>query len=487
MNPKSLLLLIALVCTTSLHAQENHHWAQAMGAKAAGLGGAQVAADYENTATFYNPGGLGFITHSGLSVSANIYKLAAIQIQDGAGADLNLRSLRFTLIPPILSGALTFKKNDKWKASYLVIPRYVGNEKIVYRHEMDFDAIPQEPGNEEIIGDLNFDSDLIDMWLGFGLARRINDHLSVGLSTFFSYRNQRLKQETQVKSIILNSNDFYTSIVSTDQDIVFDEVKFLWKAGLAYKKEGFRLGLTFTTPSMSVLAFGNLRRELSVINSQGNNPRNNSGRVDIIGSDRQRNIRDAGYKLPWSASAGVSYAWQRSHFMLAVEYFHHTGIYNIITPEARPFIRPSNIDIGVPEDEFLAVVQSTRSVTNMALGFSQQLKKPVSLLFGFRTDFSYYNTRKLPDDFRMSFTPLNYDLMHYSMGFTWHQLASDFTVALTYSRGFNIADQEPLVRFDRPDEAYGAVVAPIETTTNINAFTIALGYTYFFRRGEAAE
>ncbi len=74
-----------------------------VGARSTMLAGAITANISDNSAIFYNPGGLANITNSSLSVSSNGYYYSALNIKNGAGTDFDLRSNTLSSQPQIVS------------------------------------------------------------------------------------------------------------------------------------------------------------------------------------------------------------------------------------------------------------------------------------------------------------------------------------------------------------------------------------------------
>ena len=85
-------------------AQDDHYWSQQYGAESTLLGGAMVGGASDNSAVYYNPGALAFITNPSLSIDANVYRMDKTLISDGAGNGINLNSAQISIYPQIISG-----------------------------------------------------------------------------------------------------------------------------------------------------------------------------------------------------------------------------------------------------------------------------------------------------------------------------------------------------------------------------------------------
>ena len=70
MNTRFTLLIIFIILTfCQLTAQDRQFWDQAFGGRTALLGGIAVGGVRDYSATFYNPGALGFVSKRSMSVN----------------------------------------------------------------------------------------------------------------------------------------------------------------------------------------------------------------------------------------------------------------------------------------------------------------------------------------------------------------------------------------------------------------------------------
>jgi len=87
----SSIIFIAL----NSQAQDNNYWMQMPGSRSAIMGGAVVGGVRDNSAVFYNPGALGFVDSSTISVSSDVYQYEIENILNGGGINVNYKSGQF--------------------------------------------------------------------------------------------------------------------------------------------------------------------------------------------------------------------------------------------------------------------------------------------------------------------------------------------------------------------------------------------------------
>src|SRR5690606_29690773 len=138
---KKFLFLFFLFFNVITFAQ-NNYWTQQFGATSSLMGGSVTGGVRDNSAMYYNPGCIGFIDVPTLSISANVYELESSVFKNGAGNDLDLKSLRFALYPQLISGLVTFKKAPRLKLVYGLMTRYRSDYKMLAKNSEFSDVIP---------------------------------------------------------------------------------------------------------------------------------------------------------------------------------------------------------------------------------------------------------------------------------------------------------------------------------------------------------
>lgn len=77
-----LFLFVAVVPGDSL-AQDTNYWSNQYGPRSMLLGGAVIGSVTDMSATYYNPGALGYIENPELLLSANTYQIETLGVKDG--------------------------------------------------------------------------------------------------------------------------------------------------------------------------------------------------------------------------------------------------------------------------------------------------------------------------------------------------------------------------------------------------------------------
>ena len=461
-----------LILSSSLFSQTDHYWAQQYGATATLTGGAMIGGVRDNSAIFYNPGAVSFIQFPSLSVTANLYKMDKIFIDDGAGDGINLNSAQISIFPQIISGMVQLKKLPRFKFVYSLLTRNFDNVLMNTRYTDD-DFTAQSPDVQAYVGSFNFANQLNEQWFGLGVGFRVNDRLGIGVSVFGSYRTQTNQMRDHLREISQIDSSFWVATITLEDAIKFRTVSGLIKAGLAYETGQWKIGLTVTTPSFRVYGRGDIEREMSIY-ALSENPQDTS--ISYIITDRQNDAR-AYYHHPWALGAGVEYASPKTRIALSAEYYFKIKNYVLMAPASDPFVYPPEIaDSAFIRDiteNFLRIQTESRPVCNIGIGLEQQLWERITLLAGFHTDF--YNYKKSDNSDVLLVSSGVWDLYHISAGLSYTRSKQVITAGFSYAFSPNV----PIDPF--------AIINPYQNFSgkaNVFAQTFAfiIGYTYLFPR-----
>lgn len=472
------LLLVSLALIGS--AQDTHYWSQTFGARSSVLSGAVIGGVRDNSAVFYNPGAIGLATTQSFSINANLYRIHKLRV-DGAFVDGDeMKSVRVSIFPQFMGSSLPIK-HKKWSATFGLMMRHYDNERIRYRHEQFSEIFPDAFGNEEFIGNFEYENSVIDQWGGVGIAYSPKPNLSIGISTFIAYRNHKFRYGYNTRAITTDpANQFVASFIEAEE-IVIDNFRLLWKAGLAYEVGKFKLGLTLTTPSLNVVGFGNASRELSLYNTPlGSDP---NDRSDLVGNDRQENLKST-FKTPWAVGFGFEFELQKHRLMLSSEFFSAISNYRVLNTTVQPFLRPSGVDYPIPEDEFMTVLSSASAVLNIGIGHQWSVTDKMDILWGFRTDFAAQPN--FGDGLEMYMNNISFDIYHFTLGYALKLKKSGLNFGFDYAFS-GTRSSGTVANFDQPERIYNFQDAiQYDGSYRYNGLSLIVGFTQEFG-GEKEE
>jgi len=462
--------LIQLV-STSVFAQVDHYWSQQFGAVSTLTGGAMIAGARDNSAAFYNPGGLAYIEFPNLSVDGNIYKLDKIKLSDGGGSGINLNSAQMSIYPSILAGMISYIKVPGLKLSWSILTRNYNNVMMSTRYAAE-GGTSAIPGSEQYLGELDFVNQLNEQWFGLCLSYRISKNLGIGITNFGTYRGETSSITDNSRAVLVKDTNASMSLSSSTQTMKYVTVGTLFKLGIDWELKHWRFGFTVTTPSISLYGTGSTRREESYSSSG----KANEDRQPYMIRAEDKSAY-ANYKHPWSFGLGIEFRTEKTRIALSAEYFLAIKSYNIMSPDANPMIYPASLKDSAQMqnklEHYLFYSTASRPVLNAAIGLDQMLGKSFSLLLGARTDFSSYTPTE--DSRVMTHGTGQWDLYYVSTGLSYHRPKQIITLGFTY--GFSLHKQIDPIAIITPGES-----PEVRSGVFAQSFGIVLGYTYFFPR-----
>ncbi len=440
------------------------------------MGGAMVGGITDNSAVYYNPGALAFISNPGLSVDANVYKMDKIRLSNGAGEGMNLNSAQLSVYPQIIAGMVNLFKNSKFRFSYTMLTRNHGSVLINARYTRQ--AAPTDPGipasqQTSFVGVFDYVNQLNEQWFGMGMGYPISDKLGFGATFISSYRGHSYQLTNYVQEVDYSNPNHVFRTETHDEAIKYSTFKLLVKLGLAYNIHPWKFGLTLTTPSVGLYGSGSVQRQNSVI-AISDNPADMTENYLIM--DRKKDV-SASYKHPLSIAFGVNFQTEKTRIALSAECFFKIGTYSVMKPGAEPFLYPSTYadSSGVKNqiDGYLNVKVAARPVFNIGIGWSQVLYRQLSLLMGAYTDFSSYSPTPSSQDLLHGFD--QFDIYHISTGLSYQRQKQTLTLGFTYAFTPNQKVPPYTVINQDPVNSGDAVLSS-------NSFSVVLGYTYFFAK-----
>jgi hypothetical protein len=455
----------------TLAAQDSHYWNLQIGTRGMLVGGTLTSGVYDNSAIYYNPAALARVSSSHLTINATGYRVELMTFEDGGGAGIDLQSQRFTTYPQMMSSMITHRPEKRLKISFAMFSRQSAHWDISSFARAQIDILPQQFGQEEYAASFEYQNIVTEPWFGFGGGYEIDEHLSVGVSSFLSYRNQRYLLDISARASTTNLNQpVFVAAHEYHDELRLNNLKSINKIGFHGKWKKLRIGLCATLPSINIAGWSRVNRQIVFQNLAGNQ--------NGVLLDQQRLV-PSNYKYPFSLAAGISFDVRRFIFNFNTEYFHHIDPYKMINADNRSIGFPSTLN--VMSSNFLSYYNFANQVINFGVSTEMQINQQWTLHTSLRSDQSYHRIRPqgLTEERNQIRSP-NFDLYHSTAGASWTRRASVMSFGLNYSLGYN-PNARQFVNFATP--VYEQLLMGSTTGGHklvSHSFTIMLGYNYFF-------
>jgi len=453
---RSLLLLpVLLLLLQPLFSQDAHYWSNNYGPGVFLTPGSVIASNRDSGVLFYNPALLSLSNKNKIaisSISANIYQLEAINIRNGAGTGMHLRSRSMRIVPQMLSGSVSLGKKAPVVIAYALINapglRYQSSQ----RKDKKFNVLDDSysPGDEYFVGDYVVENRVSETTALLGTGFSITPRLSAGFSMEGKIHQQHYNVSSNTTALANRDID------SSSLPIVGGEAYYLanyiqvgmqFKAGLAYSAGRHHLGLMLSSPLVHVWGRGSI-----VSNYMLSNIRDPYAGdfYDFMASSRQEGLK-ARWKMPLSIAAGYAYDYGRGQLYFATEYFLRVEDYNILTPRNEAFIRPDTGDNRTLTTDLIRLQDARKAIINFAVGLSYTLKPNITAYCAVRSDMSYASLKEFKSLSGYEAYTAHWDNYHLALGANFKRQKFNFRTGFLLAYG-RTNDYPQDVNYDEPNE-----------------------------------
>ncbi len=373
-----------------LHAQAmqaqlfNYYWAQSFNSTSTMLSGAVVAGDGGSSSIYYNPANISEAgDNSNLSLSAVMFSWRIYSLQNMLGNGTDPGTMNFVVEPRFITYVYKPPKG-RFTVGGTVFTRFHERTEINYVLQKDMDILKNHPGDEQYNAYFDYRNRYDDTWVGFAGAYDISGNLHVGMSFFVSSVAMQYLQDIENSAVTLVDSTMFSAIYNTRKLINFNDFRVIFKMGASYHIKHWRFGINITTPSFTVFS---ISKKIVHSQSQANITYQDRPLPDYVVFQQQKENEVRSHsRLPFSIAGGLVYEFPRvtSKIYLSVEHFFRLKPYLALEAYPRP---------ATPLEEFkhqwLSVASGSRSLTNVAVGYSWENAKNTGFMLGFRTDFNY--------------------------------------------------------------------------------------------------
>lgn len=390
-------------------AQDTHYWNLQYGTRSNLLGGAVIGSVSDMAATYYNPAALALFSSPEILLSGKVYQYSSLTLKNGAGPGKDLTSSTIEAAPTLFAGSFTFDWLGDHTLSYSILTR----QQMSYGIEGRRGGIRSgDAGDEIAAGELIANQDLSDLWIGLSWAMKLNSNIAIGITPYFSIRDQKTRKHAYAERFDQSGN---VSAAIITQQFEYKNYRLLAKAGLGANFDPLTLGLTITSPSISISGSGS-----SLINLINSGEGINEETVFI--ANYQQDV-SAEHHLPLSIGLGAGYRFGKNRLHVSAEWFDAVERYTVI--DTKSFIGQStglNIKYLV-ENEL-------KSILNYGIGAEFYISENLDLFLSYISDFS----AAVPET-QTNLTVSTWDIYHISTGASFSIGRSEFTLGINYAFG----------------------------------------------------
>ena len=442
-----LAFVAVLVEAGPLQAQDSHYWNNQYGTRASLLGGLVVGSYLDLSAAFYNPGSLTVLERGQVDLGSDAWELVDIDAKKVGGSDLDASSTRLRSVPSMFG--ITLPGIGKHQFALSTLTRFNFDLSTELNQITPRDSFIQNPGIPLISSEVRSKARLSESWVGISWAYPVTSTIGIGATTYAAIRTQSSRADLTSTEIL---SDLSVSSAIITEEFRYTHVRALWKLGVAVDLDPLTLGLTVTTPSLSISGSGRTFVERSL-----NDVPMGEDRVTSLEASRQDD-RTARHKSAASIAVGASYGFERTRVYFSAEWFGRVGEYVVI--DGQDFVGQTTGDT-IPTRR----TGSARAVFNAGVGVEREIAEEFTLYGAFFTDGSTDRDR----DEVPGISSANWNLYHLTGGAAFRIAAVDIALGLSYgfgrSEGTDIFGPEG----DRAEFSYDALKLILGFSTSLSS------------------
>jgi hypothetical protein len=367
-------VLVLLTGPSETSGQSGNYWTENFGNRSMLLSGAVIGSVSDLGLVFYNPGRLSLIEKPAFVITAKAYQWDRLRFEDGLGDGVDLEDSYFGGAPSLAAGAFTVPFLKGHRFAYAFLTRRRDDTDLFLRTERSGDILEQNPGEEFFTGTVDIQGTLKEEWIGLTWSHALGGNWGLGVSTVYYDLSRKVHFGLDLKALT-EANELV--VLARTRGVNIHDQGLLWKAGLAGVFDPVSLGITVTSPRVSVLMSGKIQYEdLLTGLGTGNGQTAENGLVSSFQKDLPAVSRS-----PWAVGAGVGVDWGRARLHLSGEWY--SAVPKYIVTRAEPFVGQSTGELT----EY-RVVEELESVLNGAVGIEWHQAENLSFFASVATDRS---------------------------------------------------------------------------------------------------
>jgi hypothetical protein len=408
---------IACLCLAPFaRPQDSHYWTNQYGTRATLLGGAVIGSVLDLSGTYYNPGGMSLIKDPQTLMAAKVIQYPRVSLVGTDPGSVPFNSTNLGPAPSLIAGTLKFRGLGKHWFGYSYLARQDVKLGLSISSTGARNILPDAPGTEKYVTQFRLEEKMSEPWFGLTWSYKVAKNVGVGVSQYIAVRTHRASIQTLVEA--LDSENRVAMALGARQ-YHYQNIRILWKIGLAFDFKWATMGLTLTTPGLSLSGTGSTGVNSTVValDMDGDGVGD-----DFLAAD-YRDRRPVTFRTPFSLAAGVTFKIQKVRLYWSAEWFAHISPYTVV--DAAEFAAQTT-----GEMLSIDVTQELAAVLNTGIGLEWFYSSRFKGYASFTTD---YSAKKPGTATNISLT--DWDIHHIITGAEIAIKNSALTVGLGYAFG----------------------------------------------------
>jgi len=455
-------LIFLLISVNQAWSQSYRYWTRNFNDESSLLAGAVVGGGVGPSAIYFNPAGISEAKNSSFSLHASLISFNFYNLYNALGDGINLYDGQAQIQPRFISYLIDPKHKERFSIEFAFMNNEIYKQDFNLGVSQETDILKNLPGLERYFAYFQFYNTYRDDWVGIGGSWKINDRISLGISTFVSVKSLEYSISLDLEAYpqedtILSGNvqiPFYSANYESSEYIKLNDYRVLWKLGFLYRHERLGFGISFKTPSIHVYADGK-RAYHKEKQSNISDPDSDDFLADYVIVDYQeKKDIDINFKDPFSIAAGLTLISKdnRKGLYTTIEYFHGMDTYYFLDADADyNEIGGGGFNIN-QKLKWMSYAHGARPVLNGAIGYKWFVQDNLLVMGGIRTDFSSRKDIEMMEDPGYN-VPKGVDLhvYHITAGVSVNVFGQDLIAGLQYSVGREI-NQKQFINVSDPVE-----------------------------------
>ncbi len=439
---------------------DSHYWTAQYGAKGLLLNGAVIASTDEENAIFYNPGAMGHVEKFGISLSFLTPQFSELKISNFFGDGQTVTDRDYGFAPDFAAVGFPLFGDSRFKGGIASFNRYSSNIDLENR------MIDDLPGSENrlSIQRLDFERNVSQRWIGFGMSFKAQENLSIGLSHFFIIHSE--SSDIFIQNQVVRKRDANVLISGIGVKEKYQMSAYggmITKLGLSWRSplQDLMIGATVTSSAYGFFVETGKYQSDELLKFESD--------PVLINSTGTRDEK-ANYKSPISIGLGAEYGLNDWTISGSAEYFSAIPTYDMIDA------------IGVSNagtDQRILISTSSESVLNVAVGLQRNIDENTTLFLGARTDIS--PKKKYNGITSFDILDTGPSMTHVSIGSLFTILDNKISIGLDYGFGQRSEDVETINFEDVDNLSLPASSVNRRVTSKLQSLTLIATYDFIFK------